>query len=71
MTHSGGKPHQVGDEGQRYELTVQSDEDNKRIVICWSDSKKFMDNYALSVVTRLGWSDAEIQDRHCTEEQNE
>src|SRR5689334_25301932 len=37
MTHSGGKPHPVGDKGQRYEVTVFDTGKNERIVVGWTN----------------------------------
>ena len=38
MTHSGGKPHtNVGDKGQRYEVTFFDEEVNLRRVFGWSE----------------------------------
>lgn len=66
MTHSGGKLHiNVGDKGQRYELSVLDSAAgyDERVVICWGDNLDRMEVLAQSVVKRPSWSDAEILDR--------
>lgn len=37
MTHSGGKKHKVGDNGQRYEVSYFCSADNKRKVFGWAE----------------------------------
>lgn len=38
MTHSGGKPHNVGDKGQRFEVSYFDSYTNTRKVFGWSDT---------------------------------
>lgn len=37
MTHSGGKPHNVGDKGQRYEISYYCPTEKRRKVFGWTD----------------------------------
>lgn len=37
MTHSGGKPHAVGDKGQRYEVRYRDPDTGQRKVFGWSN----------------------------------
>lgn len=52
MTHSGGKPHAVGDRGQRYEVTFFDPRENARRVFGWSDDKVVAQVMADSVENR-------------------
>ena len=64
MTHSGGKSHtNVGDRGQRYEITCFDSSINKRIVLGWSDAYDRAEKMGETMCKRPGWSDAKIRDR--------
>lgn len=62
MTHSGGKPHEVGDRGKRYEITVFDIDKGRRTVIAWQESEP-TDKLLRSLETRPGWVLAESRDR--------
>ena len=64
MTHSGGKPHtNVGDRGQRYEVTVYDENKNERIVIGWSDDPAVASEMGTSAELRPSWKFAQVRDR--------
>lgn len=64
MTHSGGKPHQVGDRGQRYEISVIADDQGgKRIVVAWTNDKASADRMAVSFALRPSWRHGQVRDR--------
>ena len=63
MTHSGEKEHAVGDQGQRYEITVFDADLGRRIVYGWTDSKDDAEHIAAAVTIRHGWSHALVRDR--------
>jgi hypothetical protein len=64
MTHSGGKPHAVGDRGQRYEISFHDRDGNQRRVFGWAESEIGAKQMASALETRTGWTDAKINDRH-------
>lgn len=57
MTHSGGKPHNVGYRGQAHKLTCHDSGRGQRIIIGWSDTP-FEDHALRAVETRPSWTDA-------------
>ena len=63
MTHSGGKPHTVGDQGQRYEVSVYDEDKGERVVCGWSDDPEIARQMATSFAKRPGWSLEQILDR--------
>lgn len=63
MTHSGGKPHAVGDRGQRYEVSCFDETKNARIVIGWTDDAAGAARWATSVELRPSWKFAWVTDR--------
>lgn len=63
MTHSGGKPHAVGDHGQRYEVSCFDETKNARIVIGWTDDAASASQWATSVELRPSWKFAWVTDR--------
>jgi hypothetical protein len=70
MTHSGGQPHtNVGDRGQRYEVTVYDDVKGHRIVIGWSDDPKRASEMAKTATLRPTWMFAQVRDRQAPGEQ--
>ena len=63
MTHSGGKPHEVGDRGQRYEVSIFNEADGERYVVCWTGLKIMANLIGESLELRPGWKQAEVLDR--------
>ena len=64
MTHSGGKPHtNVGDKGQRYEVTFFDEEVNLRRVFGWSEDYEGAVKMGETLVKRPSWRDFEVIDR--------
>ncbi len=63
MTHSGGKNHLVGDQGQRYELTVFDEEVNGRIKIGWFDDAGDAKKAGKTFCKRPSWSKPQVDDR--------
>lgn len=66
MTHSGGKPHEVGDRGQRYEVTVFDENLNKRIVFGWVNDAETAIKMANAAELRPAWKLAQVRDRQAT-----
>ena len=62
-THSGGKPHAVGDRGQRYEVSVYNSETKQRQVMGWSDVKEIAEAMCEGMKKHPSWEDPEIRDR--------
>lgn len=67
MTHIGGKPHAVGDRGQRYEVTVFDEVKNERIVIGWSNDAIGASAMGTAAETRPTWTFAQVRDRTAPE----
>lgn len=64
MTYGGGKPHPVGDGGnRRYEISIFDETENKRIAIAWGDDKEWAERAAKSAALRASWSDGQVKDR--------
>jgi hypothetical protein len=63
MTHSGGKPHIVGDQGQRYEVRAIGWPDDGESVISWTDSKGRAESVATSILTAPGCTASRVVDR--------
>jgi hypothetical protein len=67
MTHSGGQPHtNVGDRGQRYEVTVYDETKDERIVIGWSDDPQAASIMSNAAELRPSWRWAQVRDRHAS-----
>jgi hypothetical protein len=49
MTINGGKPHAVGDRGQRYEVTFFNPATFKRHVLGWSETREGADSMVAGV----------------------
>lgn len=65
MTHSGGKPHtNVGDRGQRYEVTVYDETKDERIVVGWTDDAQVARDMGTGAETRPSWRWSQVRDRH-------
>ena len=62
MTHSGGKPHEIGDRGQRYEVTFV-DPGGKREIFGWSETLDGAEKMVSSIEKNPAWEDGEIRDR--------
>jgi hypothetical protein len=63
VTHSGGKPHAVGDRGQRYEVTYLDPSDGKRHVFGWSNNLAGACNMEEAIVLHPTMADPIIRDR--------
>jgi hypothetical protein len=63
MTHSGGKPHQVGDRGQRYRVTAHDHVHRRRIDVAYTNDLDMARGMRDSANMRPTWSDAKIEDR--------
>jgi len=63
VTHSGGKPHQVGDRGQRYEVTVYDHVSKERVVVGWCNELDRARGMRDGANMRPSWGDAKIEDR--------
>lgn len=61
MTHSGGKPHAVGDRGQRYEVSYFDGE--KRQVMGWTDDAEAARKMGDSVDKHPVWEFPQVRDR--------
>lgn len=62
MTHSGGKPHAVGDRGQRYKVTF-IDGNNQRATLGWSESATGALGFIEGVKAHPVWSKPQVYDR--------
>jgi len=71
MTHSGGKPHAVGDLGQRYEVTYFDSAANARKVLGWSETADGAQRMADSIEAHPSWQFAQIRDRMASPKQKE
>jgi hypothetical protein len=67
MTHSGGKPHAVGDNGQRYEVSYFDPSANVRKIFGWSDEIASAQVMAGNVEKHPSWSYPQIRDREAEE----
>lgn len=63
MTHSGGKPHNVGDKGQRYEVRATGYPKTEESVIGWTDNLDGADRMAGAVRKAPGCTSTVIFDR--------
>lgn len=63
MTWAGGRPHQVGDRGQRYEVSVIDDSTEQRIPCGWTNDKISADRMAVALALRPGWRQGQVHDR--------
>jgi hypothetical protein len=63
MTHSGGKPHKVGDRGQCYEVRAAGYPKKELSVIGWSDSLDGASRMAAATRLAPGCLRTEIFDR--------
>jgi len=63
MTHSGGKPHNVGDRGQPYEVSYFDEEANVRKVFGWADTPERAQAMSRAVEAHPSWQFVQIRDR--------
>jgi hypothetical protein len=63
MTHSGGKPHQTGDRGQRYEVSFFDPAANCRRVLGWTSDHKDALSMADAIEKHPSWQFPWITDR--------
>lgn len=63
MTHSGGKPHAVGDRGQRYEVSFFNPETNQRQVLGWTEDADAARRMADAVDLHPSWQFPQVVDR--------
>lgn len=61
MTHSGGKPHAVGDRGQRYEVTYLDGDERK--VCGWSDTIAGAERMRDAIDLHPVWCEPATRDR--------
>lgn len=70
MTHSGGKPHAVGDLGQRYEISFFNPTSKKREILGWTDDAGVARNMADSIDSHPSWEFPWVTDRNALSAQN-
>ena len=63
MTYGGGKPHEIGDRGQRYEVTFFNPQRGLRVVLGWAEELKVAQTLADAVNDHPSWREPEIEDR--------
>lgn len=66
MTHSGGKPHEVGDRGQRYEVSFFNPAINERQVLGWTNDVESARKMADGVDAHPLWEFPWVTDRQAT-----
>jgi hypothetical protein len=63
MTHSGGKPHNVGDKGQRYEVRATGYPKDEESVIGWCPTLELAESMAAAIRHVPGCLSTQIFDR--------
>ena len=63
MTHSGGKPHNVGDRGQRYEIRMTGYPKDGENRLGWSDDLAGAEGMMEAILSVPGCTSATIFDR--------
>jgi len=63
VTHSGGKPHAVGDRGQRYEVTYFDPSSNSRKVMGWCSNLARAEQFSTAIDKHPVWRSPQIRDR--------
>lgn len=63
MTINGGKPHEVGDRGQRYEVTFFNPATGKRQPLGWSDTQEGVNALVGAIDSHPSWEQPQVQDR--------
>lgn len=78
MTHSGGKPHKVGDRGQRYQVTYMAENPESsetfpfvKKILSWTDDLATAERMAQSILAHPTWRRPEIEDRAAAREVSE
>lgn len=61
MTHSGGKQHEVGDRGQRFEVSYV--DDHKRKVYGWTNEISAAKGMVKNIIAHPYWKHPRINDR--------
>lgn len=61
MTWGGGKPHPVGDQGQRYEVSFS--ENGTRKVMGWTPTIEGARRFCASITLHPVWTEPQIWDR--------
>lgn len=62
MTINGGKPHAVGDRGQRYEVSYET-EDGNRKVFGWASTEAGAQSFVDCINLHPVWDKPEVRDR--------
>lgn len=68
MTHSGGLTHEVGDRGQRYEVTFFDKTENRRRPLGWTNSHKSALQMMAAVDANPSWEFPQVRDRKFIDE---
>lgn len=63
MTYDGGKQHEVGDRGQRFEVSYFDPQQNKRCVMGWSGTAEGARAMAIAIEHHPSWRYPQIKDR--------
>ena len=63
MTHSGGKPHNIGDRGQRYEVRATGWPKDGESAVGWTDDLKHAEKMASSILKAPSCAAAAIIER--------
>lgn len=63
MTWGGGKPHEVGDRGQRYEVRTTGYPEEGVNVIGWTDALDGAERMMIAILKAPGCTSAQIFDR--------
>lgn len=63
MTHSGGKPHAVGDRGQRYEVRFRFSADGDKHPLGWASTLPGARQMVEGLDLHPTWEAAEVYDR--------
>jgi len=66
MTINGGKPHAVGDRGQRYEVTFFNSATFKRQVLGWCETREDAERIVATMSDHPVWEQFQIVDRGMT-----
>jgi hypothetical protein len=66
MTINGGKPHAVGDRGQRFEVTFFNPATFKRQVLGWCETREDADKIVATMRDHPVWEQFQIEDRSKT-----
>lgn len=63
MTIDGGKPHAIGDRGQRYEVTFFNPAISQRQVLGWSKTMEGAASMVAGIDAHPSWEQPQIEDR--------